>query len=348
MSQQALVVAEIGKPLVKITRPIPEPKEGQIQVKVTVAGLNPHDAKAQRYGLFIKDSLPSPLAIDIVGTVTKVGPNVSNFKEGDKVFSLGNPMDPDGAGTQEYAILIAETTAKVPENVNADEAATLALNPLTAFWGLFRDPVGLGIPPPAPFKGSQPGFDYSKLSLAVIGGGSAVGKYVIAWAKYAGFGMIITTASKGKSEKELSALGATHILDRHVSATELENQVREIVGDDLQHVFDAVNAGQDAEVGARLLSTSKSGKLVVICGGDFDASKVTGKNAGFKRIMVFASPDPIIGRSYWEELPKLILNGVLKPTMYAVIEGLNLDKLNAAIAAYNAGQNVVKPQLHID
>ncbi|OCK74161.1 GroES-like protein [Lepidopterella palustris CBS 459.81] len=199
MTQKALLVTETGSPLIESSRPIPEPKEGQIQVKLTVAGLNPHDAKAQYYGLFVQNRLPSTLAVDVVGAVSAIGPNVSKFGIGDKT---------------DYA-------AKVPEGINDNEAATLALNPLTAFWALFRED-GAGIPPPAPFYGRKSGYDYSRLSLVVIGGGSAIGKYAIEWAKYAGFGTIITTASKSKREKELLEHGATHVLDRHAQDEELD------------------------------------------------------------------------------------------------------------------------------
>lgn len=37
-SQSALQVVEIGKPLIKVTRPIPIPGEGEVVVKVTSAG----------------------------------------------------------------------------------------------------------------------------------------------------------------------------------------------------------------------------------------------------------------------------------------------------------------------
>jgi NADPH2:quinone reductase len=238
-------------------------------------------------------------------------------------------------------------TAKVPQGVSDDEAATLALNPLTAFWGLFRDPNGLGIPSPAPFTGTQLDYDYGKVKLAVIGGGSAVGKFVISWAKYAGIGTILAIASKGKSEKELLELGATHVLDRYLAEQELERQAQAIVGDDLQYVYDVVDVGQKAEIGARLLSTSKPGKLVVIAGGDFDSSKVSGKKAGFERKMVFAGPEPVLGKSYWKELPNMIGDKVIKPTAFETIEGLDVDKVNAALKAYHEGRNVVKPQLHI-
>jgi NADPH2:quinone reductase len=348
MSQQALLVTKIGAPITIGTRSIPRPKEGQLLVKVKVAGLNPHDAKAFHYGVFIQNTLPSPLAVDIVGTVAAVGSNVTSFDVGDEVFTFGNPSNPDTCGTQEYAIAEAGSTAKIPENVNDDEAATLALNPLTAFFGLFLQ-EGAGIPPPAPYHGNQPGFDYGKLNLLIIGGGSAVGKYAIAWAKYAGFGKIITLASKGKSEKELRDLGATHVVDRHLKDEELNRQIKDIVGDDLEYVFDCVNVGQAAEVGAKLLSSTKPGKLIVIAGGDFDASKIGEKTGRFERKMVYAGSqsNPELGKSYWSALPKMIVDGVITQTPYSVIEGLDADKVTEVMNDYKDGKAVVKPQLHI-
>jgi len=348
MSQKALVVPAIGAPMVSTERSIPQPKEGQLLIKISVSSLNPHDAKAQSYGLFIKDVVPSPLAVDIAGTVSALGPNVNGFSVGDRVFTFTNPMDPDQGGTQEYAVAPARFAAHVPKVINDDEATTLALNPLTAFWGMFRE-EGLGIPPPAPYYGHISGYDYSKHSILVVGGGSAVGKYAIQFAKYAGFGTIITTASKGKSEKELLEMGATHVLDRHGSESAIGSQVHKVVGDDLQYVYDAVNVGQDAALGANFLSTTKPGRLVVIAGGDFDASKVQGKKGGFERKMVFAGPmsNPELGESYWKELPKMIENGVVKPTPYQVMEGLDAEKVNEVLKAYMEGRPVVKPTIHI-
>lgn len=348
MSQKALVVPAIGSPMILTERKIPTPGPNQVLVNVRIAGLNPHDAKAQYGGLFIANTLPSPLAADIVGTVTKVGSDVTKFKEGDLIFTYGPPMDPNTGGTQEYAIIGADFSALVPDGTGEHEAATLALNPCTAFWGMFRE-AGLGIPPPAPFLGHDPGFKYNEQTIAVVGGGSAIGKYVVAWAKYAGFKTIITIASKTKNEKELKELGATYVLDRHLPATELQSQVHAITGDDLVYVYDTVNCGQAAEIGASFLSTSKPGKLVVIAGGEFDASKVEGKKAGFERKMIFAAPwmDAELGKSYWENVGKLIAKGELKPTKYQEIIGLDAGKVNEVLKEYIEGKAVVKPQLRL-
>lgn len=61
-TQKALVVTELGKPVKLIhDRPIPEPSPKQIQIKVKIAGINPHDQKARDNGLFIADNLPGIL-----------------------------------------------------------------------------------------------------------------------------------------------------------------------------------------------------------------------------------------------------------------------------------------------
>lgn len=61
-TQKALVVTEIGKPVKLIhDQPIPEPGPKQIQVKVKIAGINPHDHKARDFGLFIAENLPAVL-----------------------------------------------------------------------------------------------------------------------------------------------------------------------------------------------------------------------------------------------------------------------------------------------
>src|SRR3954454_23604805 len=51
MSQRAFVLEKIGQPVVIIERPIPEPKENEVLVKVAVAGINPHDGYSKAMGL---------------------------------------------------------------------------------------------------------------------------------------------------------------------------------------------------------------------------------------------------------------------------------------------------------
>src|SRR5687767_8044537 len=67
--------------------PEPTPKAGEAVVKVDAAGLNYIDVYF-RSGLY-KAEYPLTLGLEAGGTVTAVGPNVSEVKVGDKVAYTG-------------------------------------------------------------------------------------------------------------------------------------------------------------------------------------------------------------------------------------------------------------------
>jgi NADPH:quinone reductase len=138
-SQKAIAVVAVGKPVELIERPIPKPGPGQILVKVSIAGINPHDGIIREWAYFIgAENLPGVLAIDITGEVVELGSGVSSFKIGDKVMGQGNPsvrfsvellirahrysQVPDASGTQEYTLLEAEFVCRLPKTINEDEA----------------------------------------------------------------------------------------------------------------------------------------------------------------------------------------------------------------------------------
>jgi hypothetical protein len=63
-TQRALLVTKVGAPLELTTgHPVPQPGPDQVQLKVKVAGFNPHDTKAARTGLFINDRLPGLITV---------------------------------------------------------------------------------------------------------------------------------------------------------------------------------------------------------------------------------------------------------------------------------------------
>jgi len=126
-TQKALLVTEVGKPLQLVTNhPVPQPGPNQVLLKVTVAGFNPHDAKARETGLFIAQNLPAVLTNDVTGTVVALGPGVSKYKLGDRVLS--HPVF-DGKyaqnGLQEYAVSDIGAGFKIPDEVTDVDAASL-------------------------------------------------------------------------------------------------------------------------------------------------------------------------------------------------------------------------------
>ncbi|KAJ5216920.1 GroES-like protein [Penicillium chermesinum] len=328
--QTALAVTEIGKPVSKISRPIPEPRKGEVLIRVTVAGLNPHDAKA-REGLFTKGHLPAILAADVVGVVTSVGPHVTRFKPGDRVFGqttllgedLGGhfnfgPPNWDTAGLQEYAILETRFSAKVPAGFTDAEAATLPCNLVAAVVGLF-DPSCLGLP--APWDARVSDFDYKGTSLLIIGGGANTGKFAIQAAAAVGVGNIIVVAGR-RSAEEAKALGATHVIDRMKSSTEIAAEVREVVGEDLIYAFDMINPADSQHIGVEALSNTRPGKLA-----RYEVLNVPGVSP-----LRLGTTVPL-----WEYVTGWAEDGKIKPTPFQVINGLDVDAVNKTLDGYSHG-----------
>ena len=348
MSQKALVLEKIGEPLVIVERHIPEPKENEVLVKVAIAGINPHDGYSKIWGIFVQDTLPTPLAADIVGKVVKLGPNVTKFEVGDTVFGFGDPQNPDQLGTQENCLLDVDQTAKVPSNVSPDEAATFPLNPMTSFFAIFS---GQGLDLPFPWPGKDEKIDNSGVTLVIIGAGAATGKFALQLTKMAGIGRVIAIASKS-NEAQLKSLGATHVVDRHQSIDEIDVQVRAVVGDDLTLVYDCIGSAKGGQtLGAKLLSNSQRGTLAVLVhAGTIDESKIGTKQAGYDRKFIICATKMFkdVSVPFWNNLPTWIENRHLSPTTWQVVDGLDANKINDLLDGYVQDRKTqLKPHVHI-
>ena len=349
MSQKALLLSKIGEDLVLSTRSIPTPSANEVLVKVLNSSLNPHDAKSKSIGLFVQDSLPTPLAVECVGKVTSLGPGVNKFSIGDIIIAFGDATRSEELYTAEYGLVTVSQAAKLPSNVSWDEALTFPLNAQTSFYALFHS-SGFGLPPLFIPGSNYPTFDYGNASIVIIGGGAATGKFAIEFCRLAGMKNIITVASK-RNEQQLKDLGATHVLDRTLSDDELEDAVRAITGDDLVMALDVFNRGEKQTLGARFLSTSRKGTLVsIINPGSVDETQFRApKKGGYERKFVVCAPKYLKDMSvpFWNNIVSWIEGGHLKPANWSVIEGLDAKAVNRALDGYNQGENVVKPHLHI-
>jgi NADPH:quinone reductase-like Zn-dependent oxidoreductase len=133
--------------------PTPVPKEGELLVKVGAVSLNYRD-KAIIDGIYEPQRVPKPLipVSDAVGTVVAVGPSVSRFKVGERVNStlysrwidgVPGPNEPDyclgmplPGGLAEYMIIHEESAVRAPAMMSDEEASTLPIAALTAWYAL--------------------------------------------------------------------------------------------------------------------------------------------------------------------------------------------------------------------
>ncbi|KAL3482035.1 putative alcohol dehydrogenase [Aspergillus californicus] len=358
-TQKALIVTEINKPVTLTTNwPIPLPGPNQVQVKVTVAGLNPHDAKSRDYGLFIlrdlspatkiddqpgATDLPSILSNDVVGHVTKLGPGVTGFEIGDRLvyqasFDIGSKQN----GLQEYAVADVGALSKIPESISDDEAATLPTNiipPLVALFNLLEIP--------APWSDNASSFDYAGTTILVIGGGSNCGKFGVQLASLAKIGRIVVV---GGDEDELRSFGATHIIDRHAGTEAILARIREIVGDELVYAYDAISPPEGQLLALNALSGTKKGILARLLPlGPVDETRVVGKEAGFEVRDVYGSSQlhPGLAGGFWERVPGFLETGEIRPLGFVVKRGLEAGHVNEVLDAYRDGERVVKTHIHL-
>ena len=96
---KAFAIDEFGEPGALRDLPTPEPAEGQLRLRVGVAGLNPFDvAVVQGY---LKDRMkhvfPLVPGMDASGTVDAVGEGVEGYASGESVFgSVGKMLLGEG------------------------------------------------------------------------------------------------------------------------------------------------------------------------------------------------------------------------------------------------------------
>ncbi|CAH0027201.1 unnamed protein product [Clonostachys rhizophaga] len=344
-TQKALLVTELGKPVVLVTDwPIPEPQEKQIQVKIAVAGINPHDRKTRDTGLMVANNLPAILTHDVVGVVTKVGPEVADVAIGDRVMIQSIFVDDKWTqhGLQEYSLADVGAFTKIPDGITDDEAATLPCNIIAPLIAIF---AVLGIP--APWTDEARNFDYASATLLVVGGGSSCGKFGVQLAKLAGIGKIVVV---GGNEDELKGFGATHVIDRHGGYDVVLGKIKDVVGDELIYAFDAVNPPDGQLLALNALSSHRKGALArLIPRQPVDESKVLGKKAGFEVKDTYGSSHgyPELAGPFWDRLPGYLESGKIKPLGYAVKHGLTADNVNEVLDAYRDGKPVTKTNIHV-
>lgn len=177
---QYIDISEYGGPEVMTvkTGPIPEPKAGELLIKVEAAGVNRPDL-LQRQGSYPPPpDASSVLGLEVAGEVVQTGSEVAHWSPTDKVCALTN-----GGGYAEYVVVPAGQCLPVPAGLSMDEAAAL---PETFFtvWANVFERAGL--------KAGE--------RLLVHGGSSGIGTTAIQMAKAMGAGVFATAGSEAKCE----------------------------------------------------------------------------------------------------------------------------------------------------
>ncbi|KAG8732447.1 hypothetical protein FRC10_000917, partial [Ceratobasidium sp. 414] len=354
MSQQkaSLLPAKQGK-LEVGTRAIPTPQGKQALVKVTAAAINPVDWKIVDYGIFI-DEFPAVLGSDGAGIIESTGPEVTGFKKGDKMYSRsfssyildelsdkpnhsffqGQYKPVDHATFQQYVLVDTEVVAKVPSNINDDQASTIPVASIASVVGLFQK-SGIAFPVNSPTATGKP--------VLVLGGSSSVGQFGIQLARIAGFSPIVTTASAQHIEY-LKSLGATHVFDRNVDVKTLQ----EAFAGPVSLVLDAISVLSTQKLAVEVLTKPDTAPGAHLAGVlPLDASLQKGLEGKVTVNNIFGSSHAFKDLSvpYWQVLSKWIEEGKVVPNHVQVVGG-GLSGVPEALDLSRKGISGVKLVIH--
>jgi NADPH:quinone reductase len=218
----AIEVTETGGPEVLryVETPQPTPGHGELLIKTEASGVNFIDTYF-RSGQYPRP-LPFILGSEVCGTVVALGEGVEagGFAVGDRVVSASA-----NGGYAEFATAPAFLTAKVPDGVTSEVAASVLLKGLTAHYLL---------------KSVYP--VQSGDTVLVHAGAGGVGLILTQWATRLGVRVITTvsTAEKARLSKEA---GADEVLSYPDDAAQFGQQVRALTGGaGVAAVYDGVGA----------------------------------------------------------------------------------------------------------
>jgi len=189
---RAIQIERPGNPevLTLATLPVPQPRDGEILVKVAAAGVNRPDI-LQRQGKYPLPPGASPLpGLEIAGEVVQCGKNVTRWSPGDRVMALTH-----GGGYAEYCRVHESHCLPIPGSLAPTSAAAVPETFFTVHYNVFTRAA------------LAPGE-----TLLVHGGSSGIGSTAIQLAKARGASVIATAGSDEKC-RFCRDLGADHAIN---------------------------------------------------------------------------------------------------------------------------------------
>ncbi|WP_294233627.1 NAD(P)H-quinone oxidoreductase [uncultured Chryseobacterium sp.] len=273
---EAVVITKPGGPEVLALKeyPTPEISGDQVLIEVKAAGLNRLDV-FQREGNY-----PAPagvpydiLGLEVAGTVTECGPEVTDLKVGDKVCALL-----EGGGYAEFVSVREGQCLPVPDGLSFAEAASLPETVFTVWSNIFQ-------------RGNlQPGE-----TLLLHGGNSGIGITGIQIAHALGSKVIVTVGSEEKG-KTCLYLGA----DLYINY-KIQNFEEELQNEGVNVILDMIGGGYLAK---NINILKPDGRLVHINAVDESGTSLDIRKVMTKRLTITGSTLRSRGYKFKKQLAK--------------------------------------------
>lgn len=307
-----------------ITLQSPVAQGRDLLVEVRAISVNPVDAKLRSSAAPASGEDYKVLGYDASGIVRAVGPDVTLFKEGDRVYYAGAITRP---GTNSELHLVDERiVGHMPASLDFAQAAALPLTSITA-WELLFDRLGV-----------LPGKKPNPKSLLVIGAAGGVGSILVQLARRLTALTVIGTASRPETQAWVKELGAHHVIDHNQPLTaELAR-----IGIAQVDIIISLN-GTSKHLPQILEALAPQGQFGLIDDpATLDVMPFKRKAISVHWEMMFArslfsTADMIAQHHLLNEVAQLVDAGLIRTTLAENLGSINADNLKRAHALVESG-----------
>jgi len=269
-------VLELGE------REVPEPRPGEVRVRIHRSGVNPTDWKSRRGAEPGKAVDPPQVPNqDGSGVVDAVGEGVSSALQGLRVWVWEAAYQrPAGGTAQEYALVPEHQVVHLPDVGSFDLGASLGVPFLTAHRCLTvteGGPTRLG---PGTLQGR---------TVLVSGGAGAVGNAAIQLARWCD-ATVITTVSSPEKANLAARAGADHVVD--YKRQDVVAEVRRIAPDGVDTIVE-VAAATNADIDVQVIGMHGSVAVYADDGGapvSVPVRPLMLPNARWQFVLVYTAP----------------------------------------------------------
>lgn len=313
---------------VELEAPTPRPLD--LIVRVHAVSVNPADAKVRAPKPTVEQQ-PRVLGWDAAGEVVAVGPEVSDFRVGDRVYYAGDITRP-GCNSELHAI-DSRLVGHMPQSLDYAHAAALPLTAITAWEALFeRARIGS--------DGQSRG-----QTLLVIGGAGGVGSIAIQLAKHVAGLEVVATASRRESSDWVRKCGADHVINHHEPIPE---QLERVLGRGfVDHVLCLNATHQHWDAMCNVIAPQGLIVSIVESPVPLDVSPLITKSAGlvwegmFTR-SIYSTPDMAEQGRILARIADLVDRGVIASTATTIWSPINASVLKRAHAQLESGSTIGK------
>ncbi len=311
---------------------LPEPVAGgrDLLVEVKAVSVNPVDTKVRRGAEPPAGEWRVP-GWDAAGVVRAVGPEVSLFKPGDRVWYAGALNRP---GTNAELHLVDERLAgPMPATLDFAQAAALPLTGITA-WELLFERLQL-----------LPGKQASDVRLLIVGAGGGVGSVMTQLARRLTAATVVGTASRPETQAWVKELGAHHVIDH---GRPLHEELRRIGVENATHVASLTHT--DEHFPHIVEAVAPQGRIAVIDDpAVLDVMPLKRKSVSLHWELMFTrslyeTPDMVAQHRILRDLAALVDEGLVRTTLaehFGTIDAAHLRRAHALLESGKARGKIV-------